>query len=863
MVGAAGPPAASSSSGSQSWTSTAISFASTQQGRYLITALAASSATAASIFSYQAAVRLHRRRALGRTVDKATHRDQAVEKRFHGLGSEDGEDGIDGGTPKYLGRLNHLAPPPGVGTPTRNHVTRGPSPLARANSTTSVQSHKTKSSSLHPTAYDESLVREQLSRNYSFLGDEAMKTLRESFVVVVGLGGVGSHVALSLIRSGVGHVRLIDFDQVSLSSLNRHAVATLQDVGRPKAIVCQEHFASIAPWVRIQAWVEIFNESEAGRLFSPFRVGTSSGESTEIPPTYVIDCIDNLNTKVGLLAYCHEHKIKVFASMGAGAKCDPTRICIGDLTMSEEDPLAKSVRRRLRERGIPKLPEKEEGRQDAVSKKKGKLRVAAERAQQAKEAEAREAQDKTPRKPASKQNRSDTTGHAPTPPAFAIKEMPSGLPQRPSGRSRASSSSSFGSGTGAYFTPEGTPSEESRDFGLPGSSTPPQLSLDSSEPPSTEDVIRPSKAILGSPKQERPSLHNRMSSGLESLPASPMPSQIKEAGSEYPLEQPPSFAASTSYEESQKDPTRSGQFKKRVNTPHSVAELEEAARAGSPAATTPPLEKAGSKSKMDLKELRKLREQERKEESIDATWAANNPTYILPTIFSTEKPSVELLPLPDSYAPGTGEDIDMLRLLEDGNDWRVRILPVLGPLPAIFGLSIAAWVICDMSGRSDMLQPLDMKTTRRGADRVLKDLEASERRYPCLQDISSSTGSLASSTATLTQGAKKGEGYHKSGRVIPFLLSDVLYLLQEVFHARSIVAPTYSSVSTGTGVLLRWDSTVPLSFGNVALFAKEEGKRHTEEVLKKGRSPVEVWGEETRAMWGKRQEEEKWYSRFR
>ena len=191
--------------------------------------------------------------------------------------------------------------------------------------------------------YDESLVREQLSRNYAFLGEEGMDAIRNSFVIVVGAGGVGSWAALMLLRSGVGRLRLIDFDQVSLSSLNRHACATLADVGRPKVVCCQQFFERIAPWAHVEAYVDLFRDSEADRLLAG-------------APTYVIDAIDNLDTKVDLIKYCARHDIKVFSSMGAGAKADPSCIQISDISTTVEDPLARVVRRELRVAGIPPIP---------------------------------------------------------------------------------------------------------------------------------------------------------------------------------------------------------------------------------------------------------------------------------------------------------------------------------------------------------------------------------------------------------------------------------------------------------------------------------------------------------------------------
>lgn len=107
-----------------------------------------------------------------------------------------------------------------------------------------------------------------------------------------------------LVRSGIGRVRLIDFDQVTLSSLNRHAVATLEDVGTPKVLAMQKRLKEVAPWVEVEACVEMWTEADAGRLLG--------GD-----PDWVVDAIDNVDTKVDLLAYCHERGLKVIGSMGA------------------------------------------------------------------------------------------------------------------------------------------------------------------------------------------------------------------------------------------------------------------------------------------------------------------------------------------------------------------------------------------------------------------------------------------------------------------------------------------------------------------------------------------------------------------
>ncbi|KAI0327519.1 hypothetical protein GY45DRAFT_1308584 [Cubamyces sp. BRFM 1775] len=189
-----------------------------------------------------------------------------------------------------------------------------------------------------PLEYDEELVREQLARNYAFFGDEAMAKIRKGTVVVVGCGGVGSWAAVMLVRSGISKIRLVDFDQVTLSSLNRHATATLADVGTPKVKCIERVLKQFSRVVEVDARIDIWRKE-------------SGGDHLE-GADWVIDAIDNITTKVDLLKYCHENNIKVFSSMGSGAKCDPTRVQISDISYTMYDPLARAVRRRLRLEGI-------------------------------------------------------------------------------------------------------------------------------------------------------------------------------------------------------------------------------------------------------------------------------------------------------------------------------------------------------------------------------------------------------------------------------------------------------------------------------------------------------------------------------
>ena len=116
-----------------------------------------------------------------------------------------------------------------------------------------------------------------------------------------------------LVRSGIGRIRLIDFDQVTLSSLNRHAVASLEDVGTPKVQCLKKALLAVAPWVNIEIRNTIWELEVAKELLKG-------------NPSYVVDAIDNIDTKVDLLYFCKTNNIPVISSMGAGCKSDPSRV---------------------------------------------------------------------------------------------------------------------------------------------------------------------------------------------------------------------------------------------------------------------------------------------------------------------------------------------------------------------------------------------------------------------------------------------------------------------------------------------------------------------------------------------------------
>ncbi|TMW60888.1 hypothetical protein Poli38472_000930 [Pythium oligandrum] len=186
---------------------------------------------------------------------------------------------------------------------------------------------------------EQELQHEQLSRIRTFFGEDGYVHIKDAFVIVVGVGGVGSHAAHMLARSGVGRMRLIDFDNVTLSSLNRHAVATRADVGIPKVTAMKKHLMETVPQCQIEDLPVMFDAACADELL-------------EGNPTYVLDCIDDVKTKCALLEAVTKKNLKVITAMGAGGKSDPTRLQIGTMPDAVRDPLATKMRYFLRKRGV-------------------------------------------------------------------------------------------------------------------------------------------------------------------------------------------------------------------------------------------------------------------------------------------------------------------------------------------------------------------------------------------------------------------------------------------------------------------------------------------------------------------------------
>jgi tRNA threonylcarbamoyladenosine dehydratase len=188
------------------------------------------------------------------------------------------------------------------------------------------------------------LREEQLSRHTLYFGKDGMDSIQASNICIVGLGGVGSHAAIMLARGGVQkYLRLIDFDQVTLSSLNRHACATLKDVGIPK-VICVQKICNDLGVLNVDALVAMYTEESGHALLELPKDDNGNTQRWDV----VIDCIDDVPTKAALLTYCILNNIRVLSCMGAGGKSDMTRLHISDLRTASRDPLASKLRQRMK-----------------------------------------------------------------------------------------------------------------------------------------------------------------------------------------------------------------------------------------------------------------------------------------------------------------------------------------------------------------------------------------------------------------------------------------------------------------------------------------------------------------------------------
>ena len=175
------------------------------------------------------------------------------------------------------------------------------------------------------------------NRTRLLLGDELMDKIASTRVIIFGVGGVGSWCAEGLVRSGVGHLTIVDSDRVCITNVNRQMMATSKTIGMVKVEALKERLLEINPDVEIEAVQAIYDEESASRF---------DLDSYD----FVIDAIDSLKDKAALILHATRSKAKFYSSMGAALKLDPTRIKVAEFWDVKGCPLARALRQRFKKR---------------------------------------------------------------------------------------------------------------------------------------------------------------------------------------------------------------------------------------------------------------------------------------------------------------------------------------------------------------------------------------------------------------------------------------------------------------------------------------------------------------------------------
>lgn len=179
------------------------------------------------------------------------------------------------------------------------------------------------------------------SRTELLIGKQGIKKLQNSKVAIFGLGGVGSYVVEGLSRAGVGNFILVDNDKINPSNINRQIIATTKTVGKPKVVVEKERILEINSEANVEIIEEFFTKDSKEIFDNTF--------------SYIIDAIDTISSKIELIVRANKLNIPIISCMGTGNKLDPTKFEITDIYKTTVCPLAKVMRKELRNRGIEKL----------------------------------------------------------------------------------------------------------------------------------------------------------------------------------------------------------------------------------------------------------------------------------------------------------------------------------------------------------------------------------------------------------------------------------------------------------------------------------------------------------------------------
>ena len=180
------------------------------------------------------------------------------------------------------------------------------------------------------------------TRTGLIIGEDGIEKLKNSNVIVFGVGGVGSFAAEAIARAGVGNLTIVDFDDVDITNINRQIPALHSTVGKLKVEVMKDRILDINPDINIKAICEKYNKETSDKILV---------EDYD----YVVDAIDMVTSKIHLIETCNKKGLEIISSMGMGNKVDPTKIVVTDIYKTSMCPLAKVMRKEFKDRRIKKL----------------------------------------------------------------------------------------------------------------------------------------------------------------------------------------------------------------------------------------------------------------------------------------------------------------------------------------------------------------------------------------------------------------------------------------------------------------------------------------------------------------------------
>lgn len=180
-------------------------------------------------------------------------------------------------------------------------------------------------------------------RTELLIGKENLNKLQHSHVIVFGVGGVGGFAIEALVRSGIGEISIVDFDTVDLTNLNRQIIATQDSIGKLKTSVMRNRLLSINPNVIVHEFPEKFSMENSDLFFKDKKYD------------YIVDAIDLVTSKLALAEIAKSLSIPIISSMGTGNKIEPTMLEVADINKTSVCPLARVMRKELKNRGIKKL----------------------------------------------------------------------------------------------------------------------------------------------------------------------------------------------------------------------------------------------------------------------------------------------------------------------------------------------------------------------------------------------------------------------------------------------------------------------------------------------------------------------------